>query len=356
MKMKKMFLAFICLCVSIVANAQCYKVVSVERQTNTDIKFLQVLETEDRVLVYGTMTTSETCYSRIGRKTAIVKNGIRYKILNSVNLPLYDEAEPRKLYLKNGESANFVIEFEKFDISGSFDLLEKEGEDSPNNYNFYGIKVEKIDQKEMIDTKRFLDSPHTIWGSYVDNGTPYYYFLREGVMLEYKNSWFDDDFLLEVRVVNNSDHGIMVDMDKIHASAVDKKDRPMKVIRYTADSYDALVEQDRREAAYYNTGGNDTSRRNSVLKDESKKTDNIWTQIGLEALQDLNNQSQENRIQEYLKSHPKKLANALRTTSLKAGESVSGYIPYKKIRKAKNITVKFTLDDYTHDIFYNIKK
>lgn len=355
MKMKKMFLAFICLCVSIVVNAQCYKVVSVERQTCPTIKLLQVLETEDRVLVYGTITTtSEINYSRIGRKTTIVKNGMRYKILNSVNLPLYDEAEPRKLYLKKGESANFVIEFEKFDTSGSFDFVEKEGEDSPNNYNFYGIKVEKIDQKEMIDTKRFLDSPHTIWGNYVENGTPYYYFIRDDVMIEYKNSWFDDDFLLELRVVNNSDHGVMIDMDKIQTTAIDKKGRTVGVVRYTADSYDALVEQNRREAAYYNTGGNDTSRQNSRLKDESKKTDNIWAQIGLDALQDLNNQAQENRIQKYLKDHPRKLAKALRTTSLRPGESVSGYIPYKKIRKMKSINFKMILDDYTYNYGYTI--
>jgi len=349
--MKNLFLAFICLCVSIVANAQCYKVVSVERQTHSDIKLLQVLELEDRVLVYGNITTTkETNSLHINRKTVIKKNGMRYKILNSVNLPLYDEAEPRNLFLKQGETANFVIEFEKFDTSGSFDLINVEGDDRPQNFNFYGIKLEAIDQKEMIDTRRFLDAPHTIWGRYVENGLKHYYLIRDDVMLEYLDSWYGNDFLLQVWIVNNSDHGVMVDMDKIHATAIDKKDQRVNVIRFTADSYDAYVERDRRETAYYRTGGSDASRRTSLLKDEIRKTDNGWKQLGLGALLAINEQSQENRIQQYLENHPRTLANALRTTSLKPGESVAGYIPYKKIRKMKKIDFKFTLDDYTYPI------
>jgi len=354
--MKNLFLALVCLCVSLVANAQCYKVASVERQSSENMKLLQVLEAQDRVLVYGTITTNkEKNWADAGRKTAIVRNGMRYKLLNSVNLPLFDEAEPRYLVLQKDETVNFVLEFENFDLSESFDLLLIEGGNEPDKYDFYGIKLEKIGEKEVIDTERFLDGVHTIYGKYVEDGKEYKYYIRDNVMLEYNYSWYDDDFLFEVTVVNNSDHGVMVDRDKIEATATDMKDRPKEVIRYSADSYDAYVEKDRREAAYYNTGGSHTSDVNRRIEAESNKTNNVWKQIGLDAVVALNNQAQENRIQQYLEEHPRKLSEGLRTNSLKPGESLSGYIAYKKIRKLKTLSIKVTLDDYTYNINYSLE-
>lgn len=353
--MKKLFLTFILLCVFIVANAQCYKIASIERQSSPDMKLLQVLEVEDRVLVYGSITTTkEKNWADAGRKTAIVRNGMRYKLLNSVNLPFFDEAEPRHLVLLKDETVNFVLEFEKFDLSKSFDLLLIEGDSEPDKYDFYGIKLESINKEEVIDTERFLDDVHTIYGKYVVNGKEHKYYIRDNVMFEFTNSWFGKDFLFEMTVVNSSNHGVMVDLDKIHASATDMKDRPKDVVRYTPDSYDEYVERDRQMAAYYNTGGSNTSDVNRHIDSESRKTNNVWTQIGLGALKALNNKSQANRVHQYLKKHPRTLPKGLRTTSLKPGESISGYIPYKKIKNVKTFSLNIVLDDYTYDIKYQI--
>lgn len=353
--MKNLFLTFICLCVSIVVNAQCYRVVSVERQSSPDMKLLQVLKAQDHLLVYGTITTTkEKNWSCAGRTTAIVKNGMRYKLLNSVNLPFYDDAEPRYLVLLQDETVNFVLEFEDFDLSESFDLRFTEGGNEPDKYDFYGIKLEKIDEKDVIDTQRFLDGVHTIFGRYMDNGKEYRYYIRDDIMFEFKNSWFNNDFLFEIKVVNSSDHGVMVDLDMIHATATDQKDRPKEVVRYTAESYDAHIERDRRTAAYYNTGGSKTSDINRRIDSESRKTNDGWAQIGLGALKALNNQAQENRVQKYLKQHPRTLPKALRSTSLKPGESIYGYIPYKKIKKLKTLSLSISLDGYTYNISYNL--
>jgi len=353
--MKNLFLTFVFLCVSVLANAECYKVASVERQSSPNMKLLQVLEAQDRVLVYGTITSAiEKNWASAGRATAIVKNGMRYKLTNSVNLPFFDEAEPRYLVLLNGESANFVLEFEKFDLSGSFDLLLIEGSDNPDKYDFYGVKLEKINEKDVIDTKRFLDGVHTIFGKYVDNGSERNYYIRDNVMFEFGNKWFGNDFLFEMKVVNSSDHGVMVDLGKIYATATDMKDRPKEVVRYTPDSYDAYVERDRQMAAYYRTGGDETASQNAKMKRESENTSNVWAKIGFGALIALNNQTQENRVHDYLKKHPRTLAKGLRTTSLKAGESISGYIPYKKVKKLKMFYINIVLDGYTYNIKYKI--
>ncbi|MBQ0022154.1 MAG: hypothetical protein KBT29_02830, partial [Prevotellaceae bacterium] len=345
--MKKQILFILCLMASIIADAQ-YKVSSIDKSETANSVLHQVIETENSVLVYCTFTapSDESTLYYLPRKMKAVKNNVNYKIINSINFPLWDEAEPRYLNTKKkGEKINYVLEFEKFDPTGGFDIVEDDTKHEDGMLNVYGIHVEKIDPKDVIDTGRFLDDGHVIFGRYKTNGKNYSYYIKDGLMMLYHDSWYGNDFLIHLEITNNSDHGVMFDLSKVRYTGTDKNGKPVQVVRYTPESYDARIEDDRRFEAREQTGGDVARMTESLIYHKRINTKNELGNIGLRALEQAYKRAQENRIQEYLQDHPNNDPKALRSNSIKPGESIVGFIPLK-VKKCKNVKTYITMDDY----------
>ena len=357
--MKKLIFTFLCLMVSVLANAQ-YKVASVDKQDSQNFKLLQVLETENSVLVYGTFTSSfnETKSFAIERKIRVEKNNTDYKIINSVNMPLYDEAEPRWVVVKKaGDKVNFVLEFEKFDLNGTFDIVEDNTAHGDLTLNFYGIHLEQMNPSEAINTDKFLDDGHVIFGRYIQDGHTHCYFIRDGVMIMYNDSWNSKkDFLLHLEITNNSDHGVMFELGNVRTYGTDKNGEHIVVTRYTPDSYDQLIEDNRYYAAREKTGGDFSRDVESLLYRQRINTKNEWGKLGLKALEDMTRQAQDNRVHKYLQEHPNTNPKALRSNSIKAGESVRGFLPFEVKKKVATFKIFITLDGYEYELKYNVKK
>ncbi len=350
--MKKLLLFFVCFMVSVLANAQ-YKVTSLDKKTSVNTEYHQVIETEKSVLLYCTFTVPDDKIHNyyFERKLKVVKNNVGYKIINAVNFPLWDESEPRYLRTtKKGQKINYLLEFEKFDLDGTFDLISDETKPEENDYGFH---LEPIDPKDVIDTERFLDDGHVIYGYYKQNNRTYRYYIKEGLMVMYYDTWYDHDLIINFEITNNSDHGVMFDLAKIRLEGTDKKGKPVQVTRYTPESYDGRIESDRRYEARQATGDDASRMLESKIYHERISTKNEWAKIGYTALESAYKRAQENRIQEYLKEHPNTNPKALRSNSIKAGESIVGFVPLK-VKKVKNVKMNVHMDDYDFLIEYNI--
>lgn len=351
----RLILFFLCFMASVIAEAQ-YKVTSVDKTETKNSELLQVLETENSVLVYCTFTTPNDEISNyyFPRQMKAVKNHVSYKLINSINFPIWNEAEPRYLRTtKKGEKINYVLEFEKFDLEGTFDIVEDDTKHTDGMMNVYGIHLEKIDAKDVIDTERFLDDGHVIFGRYKTDGQTYTYYIKEGLMVMYHSTWYGNDFIIHLEITNNSDHGVMFDLAKVRTEGTDKKGKPVQVIRYTPESYDAHIESDRRWQARQQTGGDVSRMTESLIFHERISAKNEWAKLGYTALESAYKRAQENRIDQYLKEHPNNDPKALRSNGIKPGESIVGYIPLK-VKKSKNVKLYITMDDYDFLINYNI--
>ena len=355
LNMRKLLLFILCFMASVMANAQ-YKVTSVDKQETANSKLLQVLETEKSVLVYSTFTapTDDRMYT-LNRKLKVVKNNTRYKIINAINFPLWDEAEPRYLYpAKEGQKFNYVMEFEKFDPAGGFDIIQDETNHEPGIMNFYGIHLEKIEPKDVIDTDRFLDDGHVIFGKYKNDGKSFNYYIKEGLMVTFYNTWYGKDLIINFQITNNSDHGVMLDLNKVRIEGKDEKGKPVEVTRYTPESYDGRIESDRRWQARVATTDDASRLLENKIYHERINASNDWAKIGFSALESAYKRAENNRINQYLKDHPNTNPKALRSNSIKAGESIVGFIPLKVKKKLKNFKMHVPMDDFDFVVDYNM--
>lgn len=363
--MKKSFVITIIMCLASIAASAQWKVESVvSGEPNT--KLLQVLETDKSVLVYATFEREceEVAETNLDRNIHVKVNGLKYKILNSVNLPIQDDSENLHAVLEKGKNEiNFVMEFEKFPVEGGFDIIEGT-EEGACHYNFHGVTVCRIDSTQLIDTDRFLDSGTPVLsGKNVRGGTDYLYLIRNGVCITcnavvMKGDWFSsDDLLFYVDIVNNSDHGILFDFDKVRVRGLKKKKEKWEEkmwTKFTPESYDSyLARQDYDEARYKTSSVLDEIGR-QIDRDKIHTNVNSWERIGLDALGAINQHAIDNRIEEYMKAHPKDRPKALRSESIKPGDSIHGYIASQK-KKADKSKLTIPIDNYDFSFEFRFK-
>ena len=111
--------------------------------------------------------------------------------------------------------------------------------------------VSRIDSSKVIDTERFLDNgAPVIEGKNAKRGTQYLYYIREGVCITcnaecQEGEWFSQDELFYIDIVNNSDHGIMFDLDKVrivgNKNKAKGKIESTPWIKYTPESYEDYI-------------------------------------------------------------------------------------------------------------------
>ena len=363
--MKRTFTITLIMCLaSLFASAQ-WKVESVASgEPNT--KLLQVLETEKSVLVYATLEKdcTEKDYIWIKRTTHAKVNGLKYKLLHTVNIPMKDDGEPRLAVLEVGKNeVNFVMEFEKFPVEGGFDIVGSKEEDKDFNCSFQGVTVSRIDTTQVINTERFLDGgTPVIKGTKAADGTHYLYYIREGVCItcsavKQSGEWFSDDEIFYIDIVNNSDHGIMFNFTKASVVGIKKKkDKDEEKVwkKYYPESYEEYLRQLDYDEARYNTSSILDKVGRQIDREKNHTNINSWGRIGWDALGALTQHAIDNRIEEYMREHPKEHPSALKTQTIKPGESLHGYIASER-KKANKARLTLPIDDYDFVFTFNLK-
>jgi len=350
--MKKPIVIIIVFFACIIAKAQ-YKITSVDKQDDAIFELLWIQQLENETLVYATLTkgpTEKYDWYRIGRKTAAYVNGKRYKISNSVNIPIIDDADEKWLKMPpEASTINFILSFEKFDPKDGFDIIESETEHGHKWLNFYGIHFEEVAAEEFVDTESFLDRyTVTTWGKYADNGKEFFYYIRDNVFITCHGAKHGNDQLYYVDIVNNSDHGIKFDWEKVWVDGVKSKngtDTPEGIAKYDPDSYDRFLAQEDYDEARYAVGST-MHDLNHLLKHEYYTAEDSWAKLGFNTLASITQKAEENSIREYMANHPKDRPKAMKSQSIKAGESYHGYIANKRKNKYDYYALYIQIDGY----------
>lgn len=363
---KKLFSACILAAVTLTASAQ-YKIVSSESQPGSvscyEMKY--ILESESSTFIYGTFTSpKDNGTFAFDQTLAIYQNDLKYKVKNSIHIPVWDEAE--RMYIvvdATGDKVNFVVEFEKFSSEKPFDIIENEKPREGGTYlNLFNVKAEATDYENIPDAGRFLDRyPVTTRGTYKDNGSNVQYINHDGVYVSCRSTWcegglFEPDyyrFLIEIN--NDSPRGIAFDFDKFYAVAkrtVRGKEEEKIMTKYTPDSFaDYMSSQDYQEAKNAAGGGlSMIGNKLHTLYLDSHSDE--WANIGLRMLSNLANEAAEHNIQEYLASHPKNRPDVLRSQSIASGEGISGYVAVEK-KKNDSYVVHVPVDGYDFTFSWN---
>ena len=127
---------------------------------NPSFQIVQIDFTEVSTLIFFkyTNTLGDGAWMNFGDNTYLrdPKSEKMYKLLNSVNMPINEEGEPKRhVFDKIGQKHNFCLEFEK--LPGTiekFDLIEEEN--NPNAFNFYGIRIDKKVNGELVNVNDFI--------------------------------------------------------------------------------------------------------------------------------------------------------------------------------------------------------
>ena len=359
---RKLLLSAILVALSVLASAQ-YKVSAIDHQYVPAYELKYILEGENSTFIYGTFTTPRAVSMYFDRATAVYQNDMKYKIKNSVNIPVWDDADKMSAqFQEEGQKLNFVAEFEKFSAAEVFDIVENPNPKENSIYmNIYGVQTDSLALEKFPDFDRFLDAyPLTLYGSYIDNGSHFNYYMHEGIYVscqctQCEGGLFEPDYVrFLVEISNDSDHGVSFDFDKVYVFStrdVRGKTKEKYFTKYTPDSFEEyMAEEDYYEAKA--AVGSDMDRASYLLKQESYRTSNEWGKLGFQVLSNIAKESAEQSIQEYLATHPKQRPGVLRSQSLKSGQTISGYIAFK-YEKADMFTIHIPIDGF--DYFFKWK-
>ena len=104
----------------------------------------------------------------------------RYKLLNSINIPINSEGENRYMIFDSKDQIHyFSLEFEKLpDSTIEFDMVEDEN--NKDAFNFYGITLNPEVKKDFINIDDYIAStPVKEYGIYMKDGQSIYYFKHQ---------------------------------------------------------------------------------------------------------------------------------------------------------------------------------
>lgn len=270
---------------------------------------LQLVEdTDSSTLVYMTYTKdndSNIASICLNRNTHVTVKGLSYKVLSTFNLPILDEADRRYAYLTEpGQKHNIIVEFEKFPYSEEFDIIENES--SATAFNFHGISVDVASDTD-IDSQRFIDStPMTVLEKYTVDGNSYCTIVHDNVAVTFLfESYGDKAFTVRLGVDNDSDHGILLDRDRISVVCDIRKGKNIEQKEYAilsrSEYNDYLAEND-----YYTAQNESGSRGLSQLSSDIRSSSYAYRydsaeRIGLNLLSALVAEANEKKMEPQLK-------------------------------------------------------
>lgn len=361
--MKNIVPILLFLLLAIEAGAQ-HPVTSV--QTCPDnIKIKYVLQGEKSTYVFATYTKQSEDQSAIclSRKTMACIEDENFKLLEAYSMPIFDEADQAFILLEQiGQKLNFVLEFEKIPLGESFDIRAIDYQD--RNFVVTGITVDTSIVKQF-DGKRFVEStPYVKKGKYFKDGTVFIYYTKEGVWVTIDASLGSEYLTLNVSIVNDSDHGILLDLKKMTAISKktirDKEIEESMHILSKSEYNDIWAKSDANEE-YYAKSNSALGKVGSLVSHESWQHDIwSWERTGLDILGSIIAEENEKNIQPYrdrLETARKEGLKAyLQNQSIAAGDSYSGYIKLKRNKKQKLAIVTIVVDGMNCMTDWNISK
>ena len=183
--LKRLFLVCTILSGAMSSFAQ-YNKVSVAQKPQS-MEVLQVDNRESSTMVILKYTRQEGIdWSNISEKTFARVNGSykQYHLINSINMPISSEAEEIDMLFDYPNQVHcFALEFEKIPNGVTFDVIESE--QSPNAYNFYGIKPDTTQVTDFVNLDKMVeDYPITREkGMYLKNNVLIQYVKSKGIVL-----------------------------------------------------------------------------------------------------------------------------------------------------------------------------
>ena len=349
---KKNLLTLLLLLVTLTAQAQ-WKVASCQRQS-ASTQVLQLIPTPEGIAVYATFHPGMKSNFYLSGNEYVKANGKKYRLKNSVNLPFYDEAEPRYLVTDGtaDESYNIIMFFQNFPTDGDLDFVF---DVNLPECSALGVRLEPLEQEQVLRADEFLEeTPVTISGSFVKDGSTTQYMIHDGVTVTCKSKVIERDFLspnskeFTLTIENNSDRGVLFDFNKLMVKAIKEKKGKKEEVQwymYSPDSYESARKQEDYAAARAKVGGDKNLAQD--LRREADNTKPGWEKIGTYVLADMVNKQADNKISEYLRKHKNDRPQPMKTTSIKAGEVYSGYVASQS-KKCDTYTIYIPLGGYTY--------
>lgn len=336
--MRKLFISALMLFSFSSLYAQ-WKVTEVDKSDNTSCELVQILESENATFVFGTITNPTDDlypYSTISRTTCVYVDDEPYKLVNSVNLPIYDEATPLYAQIYGHQKLNFIMEFEKFPVTDGFDLLEKESKHTEGTYNFYGVHVENVGLESMADDSFLDEYPSILYGNFTNEGkqTQYYMFLDFTLSCtleqEQRDKYGQPDYLFLLTFENGSSKDLSLTFGTdvwITGHSVKKdgklEEKKMKLIR--PEDYETYFYQKDYQAARYIVNG-DVANMSDAARQTEYSTTNSDAKAVLGLAAALGDLAIDKDVKKYLAEHPSDRPSPLRTGTIKAGEKKVGYV------------------------------
>ena len=237
-----------------------------------NIEILQVENREFSTMVFMAYTTEnadnwkETSnWMNIGDKTFIRVEGSnkKYHMISTINMPINNEAENRyMLFDRKNQRHQFVLEFEKIPDGKTFDIIEKENDNT--GFNFYGVKYTPTEPTSFINIDDFIsDYPVKEFGRIIVEGKQVTYIKYNDVIINAIPLYIEQYgkyYNINISVQNFSNRSILFDPSKINIKGYKlkkkKKDAQGPTIDKTIDmeilsnvEYDKIV---RRKQSWNN--------------------------------------------------------------------------------------------------------
>ncbi len=199
--------------------------------SHPNCQILQIDNTSNSTLVFVKFTNSGLKWININDKTKIVdkSDGMEYKLINSINIPLSDEGEPKFHLLNNTNQTHFFcLEFERLPNSiDSFDLIESAGNSTA--FNFYNLKFYKEFKSDRIKISDFIKmSPVKEFGYKITNGKTTYYYKHKGLAVSFElsiNNSYGKYYQMWFSIQNFTGSSILLNPNLISATSIIGKDR-----------------------------------------------------------------------------------------------------------------------------------
>lgn len=232
-----------------------YNIVECEKNPSP-LQIVQIDYTGISTLVFIKYTNKGSGWINIGDKTHLKdpKSNKDYYMLNSINIPLSDEGEPKVHVLDKEDQVHyFCLEFEKLpETVDKFNLIEEET--NPNAFNFYGISIHKDKKTEFININDFIkSSPVKEYGYSMKDGNLIYYYKHKGMSISmtlFSDNSYGNYYQAWINIQNFTGKNLLLAPNRITAKSFIKKAEEMKDLQIL--SYEEYMKKVQRKQNWQN--------------------------------------------------------------------------------------------------------
>lgn len=220
------------------------------------LQIVQIDYTGISTLIFIKYTNKGSGWINIGDKTYLkdTKTDKVYYMLNSINIPLSDEGEPKVHILDKEDQVHyFCLEFEKLpETVEKFNLIEEET--NPNAFNFFGVTIHKDKKTEFVNIDDFIKStPVKEYGYSLKDGNLIYYYKHKGMSISmtlFRDNSYGDYYQAWINIQNFTGKNLLLAPNRITAKSYMKKAEEMKDLNIL--SYEEYMKKVKRKQNWQN--------------------------------------------------------------------------------------------------------